>query len=136
MRNLERKITYFVLFVYICGCSSFKESCRGFLGVSTKVLEDERKNAVSEEFDCLRPQCYELVKKALSDHQTYIYYEDKSKNTLALYVSEEDTTPVGIFFKDTARGKTQVEISSPSTYAKELIAKIIFADLKKYCNSR
>ena len=57
---------------------------------------------------------------------SYIYTDDPKKNMLAIYVSEADTTPVGIFLKEMDASNTQIEISSPSTYAKELIAEKLF----------
>jgi hypothetical protein len=120
---------YLLLATVIMGCASFKEGCKGFLGVSTKVLEDARKDAIAKEFNYSHKQCYEIVRKALVKQAAYIYSEDKSKDMLALYVSEEDTTPVGIFFKEVSPGKTQLEVSSPSKYAKELIANAVFSAL-------
>jgi hypothetical protein len=49
---------------------------------------------------------------------------------IAIYVSETDTTPVGLFFKEIDKSNTQVEVSSPSTYAKELISEKVFKLLK------
>jgi hypothetical protein len=48
---------------------------------------------------------------------------------LALYVSEEDTTPVGVFLTERGKFRTLVEVSSPSTYGKEKIAQTIFDSL-------
>ncbi len=61
----------------------------------------------------------------------YIYTQDQKKNLIAIYVSEQDTTSVGIFFKQIDTQRTQIEVSSPSTYAKELIAKQLFSGLEK-----
>ena len=124
---------YILLPIAIMGCASFKEKCRGFLGTSTKVLEEGRKDAITKEFNYSHKQCYEIVRKALVKQEAYIYREDKTKDMLALYVSDSDkapdTTPVGIFFKELAPEKMQVEVSSPSKYAKELIANVVFSGL-------
>jgi hypothetical protein len=56
---------------------------------------------------------------------------DKSKNLIAIYVSEDDTTPVGIFFKVLDNTRTQVSVSSPSKFAQELISGKIFPGLEK-----
>ena len=115
----------------LCGCASIKEGANGFLGVSTKVLEEGRKNAISKDCAYSRQECYDMVKKELVKGGSYVYKEDKSRDMLALYVSENDTTPVGIFFKEVDASKTQLEVSSPSKYAKELIAKAVFSVLEK-----
>jgi hypothetical protein len=60
----------------------------------------------------------------------YIYVKDIKKHMIAIYVSETDTTPVGLFFKEIDKSNTQVEVSSPSTYAKELISEKVFKLLK------
>ena len=49
---------------------------------------------------------------------------------IAVYFSESDTTPIGIFFKEIGANTTQMEVSSPSSYAKELIAERLFSVLK------
>jgi len=48
---------------------------------------------------------------------------------IAIYVSSEDTTCVGIFFTEIDANNTQVEVSSPSTSAKGDIATQLFAKL-------
>ena len=53
---------------------------------------------------------------------------------LALYVSQDDTTPVGIFFKEIDANNTQMEVSSPSKFAKEFIAKRVFSTFDKSQN--
>jgi hypothetical protein len=50
---------------------------------------------------------------------------------IAVYVSESDTTPVGVFFKGVDNSNTEISVSSPSLYAKELIAKILSLELDK-----
>jgi hypothetical protein len=50
---------------------------------------------------------------------------------IAIYLSEEDTTPVGIFLKEVDAFNTQVEVSSPSKFAKETVSNRIFASLSK-----
>jgi len=77
--------------------------------------------------------CLAKVKDILKkDEEAYIYSQDPQNKMLALYVSETDTTPVGIFFTEAGKEKTVIEISSPSTYAKELVAKKIFTVMDKF----
>ncbi len=121
-----------LILVFASGCGAgLKENLRGVAGVSTKILEDNLAGATAKEFNQDYPAVYSRTLKILKDIKAYIYSEDKTKNLVAIYVSEEDTTPVGIFFRAMKKGKTQVLISSPSHFAQELIAGKIFAGLEK-----
>lgn len=112
------------------GCASIKEVAKGIAGVSTKVLEDNRKDAIKKTFNYDYNTCHSKVKLALKEIGSYIYAEEPKKNMVAIYVSEADTTPVGLFFKEIDKYNTQIEVSSPSTYAKEAVAKNVFSVLE------
>ncbi|MBI4982336.1 MAG: hypothetical protein HZC15_04260 [Candidatus Omnitrophica bacterium] len=114
----------------LCGCASMKETARGIAGISTKVLEESRPNALVKVFDYDYNTCYNKIKDVLKENGCYIYAEEPKKQLIAIYVSETDTTPVGIFLKEASSKTTQVEISSQSTYSKELIAKYVFSGLE------
>jgi hypothetical protein len=116
----------------LLGCATVKEAAKGFVGVSTRVLEEKRKEALKESFVIGYDSCYAKVKDILKekDKESPIYAEDVQKKMIGIYFSETDTTPVGIFFTEEERGRTMVEISSPSTYAKEYIANRIFTGIK------
>lgn len=121
-----------MVMVLVCGCGvGMKESLRGVAGISTKVLEDNLPSAESKEFNLGYDPAYSKTRKIIQDIKGYIYAEDKSRDLIAIYVTEEDTTPVGIFFKSVDNAKTRVSISSPSKFAKELIAGKIFSGLEK-----
>jgi hypothetical protein len=107
-----------------------KETARGIAGISTKVLEESRPNALVKVFDYDYNTCYNKIKDVLKENGCYIYAEEPKKQLIAIYVSETDTTPVGIFIKEVSSKTTQVEISSQSTYSKELIAKYVFSGLE------
>jgi len=123
-------ICTFVFGILISGCASLKETSKCVLGVSTKVLEDTRDGAIKRDFNQDYSSCYTTIKKALSITEAYIYKEEPAKNLIAIYISEQDTTPVGIFLTKIDEKNTQIEVSSPSTYAKELISKRIFDALE------
>ncbi|MCK9432814.1 MAG: hypothetical protein PHQ84_02930 [Candidatus Omnitrophica bacterium] len=116
----------------LSGCATMKEAGKGFLGVSTRILEDGRKDALKKSFALDYHSCYLKVKDILAEKgkESYIYSEDADKKLIAFYLSCEDTTPVGIFFTEETQGGTLIEISSPSTYAKEEIAKRVFPGLE------
>ncbi len=106
----------------LSGCVSVKEAAKGFAGVSTKVLEEGRKDAIVETVPLDYATCYAKVLETLKSHGAYVYSGDIQKRMIAFYVSNEDTTPAGIFFKEIDAQHTQWEVSSPSTYARELFA--------------
>ena len=128
----------FFLFSVFCllssvlpGCAAIKEMGKGFAGVSTRVLEDKRKDALKKSFGLGYNSCYSKVKDILDEKgkESPIYAQDSAKKMIALYLSQTDTTPVGIFFTEEAKNKTLIEVSSPSIYAKEFIAKNIFSGI-------
>jgi hypothetical protein len=149
-RMMNRGI-YFALITVCClfsvvlsGCATVKEAAKGFAGISTRVLEEKRKDAIRESFALDYDSCYVKVKDILKEKvaikkieeessdggSAYIYADDTAKKMLAIYLSETDTTPVGIFFTPEGEGSTMVEVSSPSIYAKEYIANRIFTGIK------
>jgi len=110
-------------FVILSGCASLKEAAKGFAGVSTKVLEEGRKDAIMETVPLDYTTCYAKALETLKSHGAYVYSGDIKNHMIAFYVSDEDTTPVGVFFEERDARNTQWEVSSPSNHAKELFAK-------------
>lgn len=127
---MKIKILFFMALILISGCASFKEKAKSIAGISTKALEDNRKTAIVKVFDLDYFNCYAMVSDSLRKMGAYIYAQDIKKHMIAIYVSASDTTPVGIFFKEITQGATQVEVSSPSSYAKEVIAAKLFSALE------
>ena len=147
--NRKRQVWLLVigywLLVSLSGCATIKETAKCVAGVSTKVLEDGRKDAIKMNLGCQYNECYSKVLEKLKQIGTYIYAEDRKKQMIAVYLHETaepetatseteftitDTTPVGIFFKEIDAKNTQIEVSSPSTYAKEFISTKIFSALE------
>jgi len=124
-------IVFYILAAVLSGCATIKEMGKGFIGVSTQVLEQKRKEALKKSFALDYNSCYLKVKEILNQKgkEAYIYAQDHAEKWLAIYLSSTDTTPVGIFFAEEPGGNTLIEISSPSTYAKEEIAKRIFTGI-------
>lgn len=118
------------LFLFV-GCQSLKEAAKGIAGTSTKELEKGRASAIAQNFDYDYFTCFTRTLDILKEAGAYIYSQDIKKHMIAVYISEKDTTPVGIFFKEVSPGSVQVEVSSSSTYAKELISKQLFQALVK-----
>lgn len=107
-----------------------KEVTRGFLGTSTKVLEDTRKDALSKDFNFDLITLRDKIKAILKDEGVYVYREDIKSNLIAVYLDAQDTTPAGIFLTDLGQGKSRIEVSSPSKYGKEFIAGVVFDSLE------
>jgi hypothetical protein len=110
------------LVVGLLGCATLNEGAKGVAGLSTKALEEGRKDAIKMSFNCSYNECRDKVIKRLERYGSYIYARDEKQKMLAIYISEQDTTPVGIFFKIVDDNNTQIEVSSPSIYGKEFIA--------------
>jgi hypothetical protein len=121
----------FFLSAVLSGCTTVKEAAKGFVGVSTEVLDANRANAVKKSFAIDDDLCYKEVKNILNqkDKESYVYAQDPQKKFIAVYLSVADTTPVGIYLTRDSEGNTLVEVSSPSVYAKEELAGRIFAGL-------
>jgi hypothetical protein len=113
----------------LAACSTVKQAAKGILGVSTREVEACRKDALKKQFNYSYKDCYDKAMEILKTAGTYVYAQDDAKNMVALYVSETDTTVVGVFFTRIDAGHTQVEVSSPSTYAKESISEELFSGL-------
>ncbi|MBM3246646.1 MAG: hypothetical protein FJZ13_04910 [Candidatus Omnitrophica bacterium] len=137
MGNSKNFYFYIIIFIFtflifnLLGCAAVTEGAKGFMGISTKAVEDTRKEAITKIFNCSYNTCYTKTEKMLGHGETYIYAKDSRKKMIAIYLSRLDTTPVGVFFKELGANKTQIEVASPSTYAKEVISKRIFLGLAK-----
>ena len=123
--------TFYILSVVLSGCATVKEMGKGFIGVSTQVLDQKRKDALKKSFALDYNSCYLKTKDILSqkNNEAYIYAQDYKEKFIAIYLSPTDTTCVGIFFTEQTGPNTLIEISSPSIYAKEEIAKRIFTGI-------
>ncbi|MDI6758552.1 MAG: hypothetical protein QMD94_02620 [Candidatus Omnitrophota bacterium] len=129
-------ILYFLISTASIGCATVKEAALGIAGLSQKGGDESRKDALSKEFNLDYHSAYEKVKKILLKTGSYIYAQDPKTGRIAIYVSDNDTTPVGIFFTKMNLANTIIEVSSESTYAKELIAGRIFSFFQERPNAQ
>lgn len=131
--NLNIFVAIFtLLFINLLnGCAVIKEGVRSVGGVSVKMLEKERKNALVKTIAYDYSASYARTVEILKHLNAYIYMQDIKKQMIAIYLSEQDTTPVGLFFKEIDRNHTQIEVSSPSVYAKETIFAKLISSLEK-----
>ena len=125
--------TYGIILIsvlFIAGCSTVNEGLRGFLGISTKILEDGKKDAITASFDYDYPTCYAMTEVFLKKMvKVEIYDASPGKRMIAFYYAEVNTTPVGAFFEEVDKTRTRVLISSPSANARSFMAKKIFSAL-------
>ncbi|MBU1090878.1 MAG: hypothetical protein KKC42_03435 [Candidatus Omnitrophica bacterium] len=117
--------------VFFSGCVHIREGFRGLLGTSIKVLEEGRKDAVKSVFPYDYFTCYTKTLDILKKHKSYVYAEEIKKYMIAIYISSQDTTPVGLFFTEIDKNNTQIEVSSASKFARELISQRIYSELQK-----
>ncbi len=132
---MKNKLFLFCIFSMVffsfSGCAGLKEVAKGVAGISTKEVEKSRPGAIKKDFKLPYEICYDNALKALKKIGAYVYAVDRSKNLVAIYVSEGDTTCLGVFFTEIDANNTQVEVASPSTYAKEFIADKLFKHMEK-----
>jgi len=119
-----------LLVVLLSGCAGMKEGIRSIAGISTREIENSRGRSIKKVFKYDYFTCYAKTQDILRQIGAYVYAEDKKQDLIAIYVSKKDTTPVGLFFQDIDNTHTQIEVSSPSTFARDLIAEKIFANLE------
>jgi hypothetical protein len=130
MKKLLLIVGCWSLVIAAAGCATVTEAAKCVAGVSTKALEDGRAKSIKKTFDLDYVTCDSKVREALRTTGAYIYADKKAEKLIAIYMSESDTTAVGIFFTEINALHTQVELTSPSTEAKEIEAKRIFDHLE------
>lgn len=111
------------------GCAAVKEGARGFAGISTRALEESRKEAAVKEFVMEYDACYNKTSKILARIGAYAY--SRRNDMIAVYLSETDTTPVGIFLTRLGPAHTRVEVSSPSAFARDKVSGTLFTLMEK-----
>lgn len=130
MKKLLLIVGCWSLVIAAAGCATVTEGVKCVAGVSTKALEDGRAKSIKKTFDLDYVTCDSRVREALRTTGAYIYADKKAEKLIAIYMSESDTTAVGIFFTEIDALHTQVELAGPSTEAKEIEAKRIFDHLE------
>ncbi len=115
--------------IIFSGCTCLKERLKGFLAISTRELEQGRAEAIVKIVDYDFKDCYQKIERILADIGSYVY--SKKSDLIAVYISQVDTTPAGIFFKEIDTNRTQLEIVSPAKDTKEYLAQEIFSALQK-----
>ena len=130
---MKTKLTFVVIAVSILlsagvSCASPQTDIfKAFFAVSTRELEDLKKDALVKIFDYDYKTCYEktlsLVGKMV-DAQIYA----RKKDMIAVYCVPFNSTPAGIFFEEVDASHTKVLISSASSRAKDWVASNVFSE--------
>jgi len=119
---LNKSFIIFLGITFLSGCAALTQGAKGIAGLSTKEIEVSRKDAVKKDYNYDYKTCFNKAKEILNKKGAYIYAQSIKRHMIAVFVSQSDTTPVGLYFKEIDATHTSIEFSSPSTYAKELIA--------------
>lgn len=111
--------------VCLSGCATMQDVGAGIAGVSTAPIEDSWDTALTRVVEEDYKTCYARVEELLKQLPVEVYA--KRKEMIALFETSVNTTPVGIYLTPIDETHTQIAIASPSTTAKEWIAKCVFS---------
>lgn len=108
-------------------CAPPTDAFKAFFAVSTRELEELKKDALTKIFEYDYETCYKktlaLVEK-IPNTQIYV----KKKDAIAVYCVSLNNTPVGVFFEGVDASHTKVLISSASSSAKDWVASNVFSE--------
>lgn len=124
---MNKLIVILAAAMMLSGCASPGNTWKAFIGTSTQEIEETRADAMVKVFDYNYKTCYAKT-EALLKKMPFVSIYAKTDSMIAVNYINPDTTPVGLFFKAIDATHTQIEISSPSTPAKEWIAKNVFSE--------
>ncbi|MCM8760714.1 MAG: hypothetical protein NC938_06080 [Candidatus Omnitrophica bacterium] len=111
----------------LAGCATIGEGVGNVVGLSISDIEGSRSTALTKVFDDNYDTCYEKVESLLRKMpEVSIYGQDEE--LIVLFWKNINTTPVGVYFKKIDASRTEVAVASPSTTAREWIAKNIFEE--------
>lgn len=121
----------FIVIFLLCGCYRY------IIGTEVTQPEKGQKGRYSQNFNYSYSDCFTRTKKVLCETGVSVYYESlpegiiSAKNFNGIFKNCIDTTEVGIFFKETGPGKTQVDIACGNINLAEFAAKLIFKNLEE-----
>ncbi len=107
--------------ILFSGCASVGEKMRGVLGTSIREIEASRGKSVKMVVPGDRDAVYTAVLAELKKAGRYIYRRERNEGVIAFYMSAENTTVAGVFLRGLEGGKTEIEIASPSSYARNTV---------------
>ncbi|MFH1655744.1 MAG: hypothetical protein ABH954_03950 [Candidatus Omnitrophota bacterium] len=128
---LKNFAIYFVILIVFSGCIG------NIVGTDVRQPKEGQKGRYSQSFNCSFPACYEGVQEILQEMRVLIFYKNQKKRMIsAMYFSSiykncNDTTEVGIFFKEIASGKTQIDVICGNYNLAKFASEQIFSQLKE-----
>ena len=120
------------LSVALLGCAALMDAPSNIAGFSTRSLEERRTDSVYQVYDCSEALCFQEVLNAAQNEKYHVFTQDQAKGVIVLMSipGAVDTTQVGVFFTPLSGQKgVKVELSSRSTPAKRVVAKVLFEAL-------
>jgi hypothetical protein len=135
------KSRFILMIVVLCVCSSCAfwnhpvdntvEIGKTLWGSSTRVLEQERRNAITKTYDKPYRDCMRSAIAVAGKKHWVIFKKDEIKGYMVVMGIKGcvNTTEIGIFFDNLSDHRTRIELSSLSTNAKRQAAKGLFHGL-------
>jgi len=104
----------------------WEEPLKMAMGTSTKAVEEARPHAIAKIYPYDYSTTYARVERLLGKMPRVKIYA-KTREMIALYYIDPNTTPVGVFFTEKGPSLTRVAVSSPGPDAREWVAKNVFS---------
>ncbi len=126
--RLWQKGVLAVMMGVIGGCAGVRDIPKSIWGSTTRVLEEERTNALIKTYDKNYWDCYKAALGVVNKKKLVLFKKDEVRGYMVLMgiPGSVDTTEVGVFLVELGDQKTRIELSSLSTNAKRLLAKTLF----------
>ena len=128
-----KKIFLVLLSVFIfAGCSTVKDVSRNFMGVSTNDLEAGKADSIYQVYSCGMEECFQAVTDVARKNKYYTFMKDELRGFIVVMNIPGcvDTTEVGVFFTELSKQRgVKIELSSRSSPAKKVVAKVLFSEL-------
>ncbi len=116
------------MIVGVSGCAGLKDLPKTIWGSSTRVLEQERPNALVKIYEKDYWTCYKAALEVVKKKKYVLYKKDEVRGLMVIMgiPGSVNTTEVGVFFVELNDHQTRIELSSLSTNAKRLLYKGLF----------
>ena len=128
-----------LLLIAVSGCASITSIPKNILGVSTKNLDNARSNSIYQVYQADYFDAYKAVLDAAKKSGYYVFLNDEVRGVIVLMNIPGcvDTTEVGVYVSRLAKDQgVKIELSSRSTPAKRIVAKVLFEILKESLNQK
>ena len=118
---------------FVC-LAAFLSGCALMTADVGALYEMEKAHMKTFEKDV--PYCYNMTLKAIEKWNASVFQQRRGDYIVAmglttLYGSSIDTTEVGIFFTETAPGKTEIKVASLNYSLSEVVARNLFTYIEK-----